>query len=126
MSDPRASRYGQPGVLAGDDTRTLPDLSTGEAIVATRSHARLDAGDEPDVRCAGPGALYVTTRRLVFVSGAKVTAFGLSEIDDAALSAEALFLTLKSGRGVVIAANLMRQLYTTITALRAELQLTAR
>jgi hypothetical protein len=48
------------------------------------------------------------------------------EIDDAALSAEGLFLTLKSGRVVVIAANLLRQLYTTITALRAELQLAAR
>ena len=108
-----------------DDGRVL--LDADEAVVAIRVEAAVVVTNDSDHVGAGDfGRLYVTTRRLIYTTDHDFTIIELDEVDDATLVADRLLLALKSGRGVAIQSRLLRQLHTTVIALRAERQVKAR
>lgn len=102
-------------------------LDTDEAVVAIRAEASVVASNGRDHAGTGDcGALYVTTRRLIYITDNDFTMIELDDVDDTTLVADRLLLALKSGRGVAIQSRLLRQLHATLNALRAERQVKAR
>jgi hypothetical protein len=103
------------------DERIAPLLAPGEGVVAVRHEALLDRREPAPGTQLAPGvagALYVTSRRLVFV-GRVTLSFALVEVEDAVVSGERLLLVLRDGHGVALGVAQPRLLWVEIAVARA-------
>jgi hypothetical protein len=115
--------------IATSSRGRLPEVDSGEAFLAFRRNACIDAHELLDLpglakRC---GRLYVTTRRLVHVAREGTLAIELEEIDEAILltadrqQSGILLLTMRCGRGLILVAEKAADLRTRIATARSRL-----